>query len=541
MLGCDPGPRDRPPGPIVFILDSDVNVDFLAGRVAGLRNEDITHGSLVGRVFTSYCAVPPVFLTVEDPEGKVDTRLYLDALRRVLHYALADPTRRVVVNVSLASHQRDPEEEALVRDLAEAGVLVVAAAGNESSDSPAYPAAYDRAVAVASATRQGKSLHSNFGSHISLAASGDITFIDYEFLPYERLSREMEARGTSFAAPRVAAAVAYLLQHEPALSPHEAFAAVAAGAAPIADDYARRGLLGAGLLDIRRVKAISDPGYRFIHLVLPVCTWVVLGALAAYLCLRHGFVGVFASIVIWLVALPLSFVAIVELGNLLDFVGGGSLVVGLAAAAVLAVGWVGALAAQQWHAAKATVAAVVPSAAFVATASFTSRAPLPTVALAAGASALVLGLAVLWEGRTRVLLQQVRGRTSLADADSLIKLYRWTWDRRVRQEVTEALGRIGGDRAAHFLLFEPMALKRAVPALAQIALDDLSALHPVIERYASLRPAVQRRLTLALRRAANPDVIPIVRDVADRTLSAATVALLRALSGGPVDGDGAAL
>ena len=293
-LTCLAGCRRQPPAPpqgrvIIFVLDSPIDLNFVEGREATRPASQVSHGSLVGRVIRRYCDAELVSIPVEGLGGGTSRPAYLDGLRQVLDYAAGHPGRRMIANISLGSGTADPEEEGLIRRLIGAGVLVVAAAGNDAAERPDYPAGYPGVVAVAAATAEGKAPSSNYGAYVSIAASGDITFIDYEFLPYEQLRREMDARGTSFAAPRVAAAVAWVIARRPALSVQEAYRIVRATAQPIEDDYFRRGLLGSGLLDTARLRALASPGFMFLHYVLPVIVWVLLGILSVWLCLRHGF------------------------------------------------------------------------------------------------------------------------------------------------------------------------------------------------------------------------------------------------------------
>jgi hypothetical protein len=324
--GCASVAREAGGPAVIFVLDSPVHAGFVEGRVIGLGAAEVSHGSLVGRVLRSYCRASLLPIVVEELEGGVSRSAYLEGLRAVARYVAAHPGARVVVNVSLASERTDEAEAALLRRLRQAGVLVVAAAGNEASDRLTYPAAYPGVVAVAAAEPSGKAPSSNFGPHVDIAASGDISFLDYEFLPYEWLRRQTEAHGTSFAAPRVAATVAYLLEADPSLTPLEAYRVLERTARPIGGPHFRDGLLGAGLLDVHRAKASVRPSYRFVHFVLPVSIWILLGVLSCYLCLRYSAVGLFLTLLIWLLALPASILLIIKLGDYLEFVGGGSMV-----------------------------------------------------------------------------------------------------------------------------------------------------------------------------------------------------------------------
>src|SRR5262249_35290787 len=60
-----------------------------------------------------------------------------------------------------------------------AGMIVVAAAGNESSAEPGYPASYDGVISVSAVTMSGaKAPYSNTGPHVAIAAPGGDTSVD---------------------------------------------------------------------------------------------------------------------------------------------------------------------------------------------------------------------------------------------------------------------------------------------------------------------------------------------------------------------------
>jgi len=481
--GCRP--EERPSGRVViFVLDSPVDADFVEGREATRPASDVSHGSLVGRVLRRYCRADLVSVAVEELDGSVSRAAYLSGLRHVLTYAAQHPADRIIVNISLGSREADPEEERLIRRLIAEGVLVVAAAGNLDSAQPDYPAGYPGVVAVANATREGKAPSSNYGPHVDIAASGDITFIDYEFLPYERLRREMEARGTSFAAPRVAAAVAWLMARRPALSPQQAYDVVRAMAVPIDDDYYRRGQLGAGLLNPSGPWALMAPGARFVHYVLPLLVWVGLGLLSAWLCLRYGMPGLFLALMIWLVALPVTVLSVIESVRYLEFVGGGSVAAGLGAVAVLAAGAALAAWVQRWNVAKTALALLLPYGAFGVLPA-AGRAGLPA---AVGAAAVGVGASAWLEQRTRRTLRALRAGAEGWGVARLVRLYHWSFDVRVRQAVVAAMGRLSYAEASESLLSERALPEDIVVALAEALLqaDEPDAL-------AVLQEAARRR------------------------------------------------
>jgi len=299
----------------VFVVDSLIQDWFMRGGVpAEIPGSDFrpAHGSLVGRVIRNYCSAPIVSVPVLGDEDSVDRISYLVELANVLSYVQAHPDERILVNISLGSYRRDPLEAALVKGLVDGGALIIAAAGNDDSQELMYPAAYDGVVAVACATRSGKIESSNYGSHIAIAASGDITFIDYDFLPKSTLRREMNVKGTSFAAPEVTAMVAFTLEHNPEMSPREAFAEVRGTAVDVGDDLFEEGKLGEGLMMVTLTKGSIAPLYGLWHYVVPVMLLMVSVGFTILAILRWQWTGVAIAFGYWCVLV--SFCLIVAIG-----------------------------------------------------------------------------------------------------------------------------------------------------------------------------------------------------------------------------------
>ncbi len=78
-----------------------------------------------------------------------------------------------IINMSLGGPTYSQAMQDMVTAAHAAGAMVIAAMGNESTNAPAYPAAYSNVMAV-SATDQGDGLsyYSNYGSHVDIAAPG---------------------------------------------------------------------------------------------------------------------------------------------------------------------------------------------------------------------------------------------------------------------------------------------------------------------------------------------------------------------------------
>ncbi len=100
-----------------------------------------------------------------------------------------------IINISLELVEPSAELEAAIDYAWNKGVIIIAAAGNDGSNLPVYPAFYETSIAV-SALRQDDSLApiSNYGDWVDVAAPG---FDIYSTLPGDNYGYKS---GTSFAA-----------------------------------------------------------------------------------------------------------------------------------------------------------------------------------------------------------------------------------------------------------------------------------------------------------------------------------------------------
>ncbi|WP_400164518.1 S8 family peptidase [Brevibacillus sp. TJ4] len=110
-----------------------------------------------------------------------------------------------VINLSLGAPASSSTLQSAVQYAWSRGAVIVAAAGNDGSATPNYPANFANVIAVASTNENDtKSGFSNYGLWVDVAAPGDQVLSTYPRNYYSYLS------GTSMAAPHVAGVAALL-------------------------------------------------------------------------------------------------------------------------------------------------------------------------------------------------------------------------------------------------------------------------------------------------------------------------------------------
>ncbi len=261
--GCDPDPEDpgdNSPG------GSSYHGTHVAGTVAARTSLAFASGNTTGVAGVAWNArIMP--LRVLGVDGGTDADI-MEALRyaagRTTSCAGAgasNPAR--IANMSLSGPGYSQTFQDLITDLRNTEQMIfVAAAGNQASTQPQYPAAFSGVISV-SAVGSLRTLapYSSFGSTIDVAApGGDFQHdADGDGFPDGVLSTSFEDgqgfgyaffQGTSMATPHVSGVLALMLGKNPALTPFDIDNAL--NAHQITEDIGSASFFGNGLIDAAR-------------------------------------------------------------------------------------------------------------------------------------------------------------------------------------------------------------------------------------------------------------------------------------------------
>lgn len=173
-----------------------------------------------------------------------------------------------VINLSLGGEGFSSITQALYREVRDAGIIVVAAAGNEASSQPGYPASYEGVISVSAVDAQRQiTRYSNRGTFIDVAAPGGDNSRDVAGDGYpdgvlstgatgagaEREYAYTFISGTSMAAPHVSGVIALMKSVNPALGPEAVDELLGRGELTVnLGDAGRDDLYGHGLIDAQR-------------------------------------------------------------------------------------------------------------------------------------------------------------------------------------------------------------------------------------------------------------------------------------------------
>ncbi len=262
--GIDSDPNDTGDGG--GIGSSSFHGTHVAGTVAAATNFSVGGVGVAG-------VAPGAKLMPVRVLGKLGGSLY-DIMQGVRYAAglsndsgitLNASQRADVINLSLGGGGYSQIEQDLFTEVRNAGVVVVAAAGNQNSGVPDYPAAYAGVISVSAVDiSKQKAPYSNYGSTVDVAAPGgnngtDINGDGFNDGVLSTLGDDSGAtlsyrydiyNGTSMAAPHVAGVVALMKSIDSDLSPADVDGMLQSGA--ITEDLGATGrddIFGHGLIN----------------------------------------------------------------------------------------------------------------------------------------------------------------------------------------------------------------------------------------------------------------------------------------------------
>jgi serine protease len=272
--GLDPNPEDLGDG-----TDSPAPSSFhgthVSGTIAARANNNPTPVGIAGIAYNAQ--IMP--LRVLGKYGGTDA----DIIQAVYYAAGLDNASGVtpgikadIINMSLGGPGYSSSFQAAVSAARTAGVIIVAAAGNESTSSKTYPAALNGVIAV-SAVDQNKDLawYSNYGqvadNWIDIAAPGGDTRVDLDgdgnpdgvlsTLGDDSGSTTVMTydyyQGTSMAAPHVVGIIALMKEANPAMTPAD----LDTWLSSITDDLGSAGkdiYFGHGLINAAKAINVAD-------------------------------------------------------------------------------------------------------------------------------------------------------------------------------------------------------------------------------------------------------------------------------------------
>jgi hypothetical protein len=266
-LGITGDNSDAGNGVLIAILDTGVTASpAFASRIRSMNLVDLPadpaaqdgHGTAVASMIIGNTALSPgvapgaeiLSIRIANDNGQSDSFLLAQGI-----IAAVDAGARLI-NISFGSEGDSLIVRKALDYAFERGALIAAAAGNNGSDQVSYPAANTGVIAVGSVDALGNHLDfSNAGNSIDLAAPG------YGLNAAWTGDQTMSVSGTSFSAPIVIGAIAYIMTEAGAgnLTPAQAYEQLVAylndGGAAGKDPE-----LGGGMPDIGRVLNANTPG-----------------------------------------------------------------------------------------------------------------------------------------------------------------------------------------------------------------------------------------------------------------------------------------
>jgi subtilisin family serine protease len=225
-------------------------VDFTPGQTGS--GPGVGLGTIVAILDTGHGTMVAGIIAMLDPSAQILPVRVLNGdgvgsifyVVQGIYYAIGQGAQ--VINMSLGTSRNSCALQDAVLDAEDAGVILVASAGNDGANELHYPAAYPGVLAVAALEADNTlASFSNFGPTIAAAAPGDGIESTYYNGGYATWA------GTSFSAPFLTGEASLFLEKEPNCPPDDFTTVVWLSSNSIDSlNSGFAGLLGAGVLDV---------------------------------------------------------------------------------------------------------------------------------------------------------------------------------------------------------------------------------------------------------------------------------------------------
>lgn len=273
--------------PVIFVIDSEVNQSFLRKPISKIKVNS-SHGDKVAAVIRSQTQSKIISLSAENFLGKITRDNYINALEKVKKYSKENPSKRIIVNISLGFSEKDFQKE-IISKLNKENISIIAAAGNNNSEKRLYPAGFKNVISVAALAKNKKMSASNYGEYIDLSASGIIKLNKILYLPTVNLIKTTKITGTSFAAPKVTGLLAKMMTYNPDLSLEKGLQILKETSSKINDPLYSSNKLGAGKVNQFRSLSKASNLYLFGQIMVSVSALLFFSFFFIYLWERFSF------------------------------------------------------------------------------------------------------------------------------------------------------------------------------------------------------------------------------------------------------------
>lgn len=160
-----------------------------------------------------------------------------------------------VINMSWGVYSKSASLERTINNAANAGCILIAAAGNDGNSTLQYPAAFPNVISVGSTNKQGGLSSFSQRTPVDVCAPGNAIYSLDALDRYGKPSKDVISigNGTSFSAPLVAGAAALLKEHDPSMTQGDFMALLRDNSDLDRIAPADRPYAGYGMMDLKKL------------------------------------------------------------------------------------------------------------------------------------------------------------------------------------------------------------------------------------------------------------------------------------------------